>query len=92
MNDDQLQDELRSLPAWEVCAVEGIGRLRRVFRFNNFVDALEFTNRVGALAEEHNHHPQITTEWGRTTVEWWTHTEGGVGPKDLLLARKTDQL
>jgi 4a-hydroxytetrahydrobiopterin dehydratase len=43
-------------------------RLEKVFKLKNFVQALEFTNKIGAAAEEENHHPLIITEWGRVTV------------------------
>lgn len=80
------------LPNWDVIKQDGIERLQRVFKFQNFVEALQFTNRVGELAEAHQHHPLIVTEWGRVTVQWWTHTAGGIDKNDLLLAAKTDEL
>ena len=64
-------------------------RLRRVFSFDDFAQALEFTNRVGALAEEEGHHPALLTEWGRTTVTWWTHKIRGLHRNDFVMAAKT---
>jgi 4a-hydroxytetrahydrobiopterin dehydratase len=58
---------------WEIVELDGIKRLRRVFSVDDFAQALEFTNKVGELAEEEGHHPVLLTEWGRTTVTWWTH-------------------
>ena len=58
---------------WEIVELDGIKRLRRVFSFDDFAQALEFTKKVGELAEEEGHHPALLTEWGRTTVTWWTH-------------------
>lgn len=83
---------LREIPAWRVVERDGIERLERVYAFKNFVDALAFTNRVGALAEEQGHHPAILTEWGRATVSWWTHKIGGLHRNDFLMAAKTDAL
>ncbi len=80
------------IPQWAVVEREGMARLERVFRFANFVEALDFTNRVGALAESADHHPAITTEWGRVTVGWWTHAIGGLHRNDFIMAAKTDQL
>jgi 4a-hydroxytetrahydrobiopterin dehydratase len=80
------------VPQWAVMEREGIARLERVFRFANFAEALAFTNRVGALAESADHHPAITTEWGRVTVGWWTHAIGGLHRNDFIMAAKTDQL
>ena len=54
--------------------------------------ALEFTNQVGELAEQEDHHPSILTEWGRVTVTWWTHAVSGLHVNDFISAAKTDQL
>jgi 4a-hydroxytetrahydrobiopterin dehydratase len=80
------------IPEWEVLEVDGVKRLRRVFSFPDFAQALSFTDRVGALAEEEGHHPALLTEWGRTTVAWWTHKIGGLHRNDLIMAAKTDEL
>jgi 4a-hydroxytetrahydrobiopterin dehydratase len=67
-------------------------RLAKSFRFQNFREALAFAQRVGELAERENHHPRLTVEWGRVTVEWWTHSAGGITEKDREMARLTDAL
>ena len=77
---------------WEIMELDGIKRLRRVFSFDDFAQALEFTNRVGELAEEKGHHPALMTEWGRTTVTWWTHKIRGLHRNDFVMAAKTDVL
>ena len=82
----------REIPDWSLVEREGIVQLERVFPFANFADALAFTNRVGALAEEAGHHPALTTEWGRVTVAWWTHTIRGLDRNDFIMAAKTDAL
>ena len=79
-------------PDWEVLEVDGVKRLRRVFTFADFSQALTFTDRVGGLAEEEGHHPALLTEWGRTTVTWWTHKIGGLHRNDFIMAAKTDEL
>ena len=80
------------LPEWSINHREGIDRLERVFSFSDFVSALDFTNRVGGLAEAEGHHPAILTEWGRVTVTWWTHKIGGLHRNDFVMAAKTDRL
>ena len=85
-------EQQAQVPDWTMVEVNGIKRLQRVFTFNNFADALAFTNKVGALAESAGHHPALLTEWGRVTVTWWTHSAGGVGPKDYSMAAQTDKL
>ena len=83
---------LREIPEWQIIDVEGIRRLQRIYRFKNFVDALAFTNEIGRIAEEAQHHPLITTEWGSVTVQWWTHAIGGLHRNDFILAARTDRL
>ena len=80
----------RDVPDWQLLERDGIPRLERVFTFPSFVDALAFTNRVGALAELEGHHPALLTEWGRVTVAWWTHTIRGLHRNDFIMAAKTD--
>ena len=80
------------LPNWEIIEVGGIQRLQRAFKFKDFNQALEFTNRVGELAEIEDHHPAILTEWGKVTVTWWTHKIKGLHRNDFIMAAKTDSL
>lgn len=90
------QEEIAQLkpgaPDWEVVERENILRLERVFKFKNFVQALEFTNRVGKIAEEEGHHPALLTEWGKVTVTWWTHKIKGLHRNDFIMAAKTDEV
>jgi 4a-hydroxytetrahydrobiopterin dehydratase len=86
-------EELRlGVMEWMVVEEDGVQKLIREFTFTDFVKALEFTNRVGALAEEENHHPALLTEWGRVTVSWWTHKVRGLHRNDFVMAAKTDPL
>jgi 4a-hydroxytetrahydrobiopterin dehydratase len=82
----------REVPEWELIELEGIKRLRRVFPAADFAEALAFTNQVGELAEKEGHHPALLTEWGRTTVSWWTHKIKGLHRNDFVMAAKTDEL
>ncbi len=85
--------ELRAeVPDWQLLERDGVARLERVFHFPSFADALAFTNRVGALAEEEGHHPALLTEWGQVTVAWWTHKIRGLHRNDFIMAAKTDRL
>jgi 4a-hydroxytetrahydrobiopterin dehydratase len=83
---------LAELPGWAIVERDGVRQLERVFTFPDFVRALAFTNRVGALAEAHGHHPALLTEWGRVTVRWWTHTISGLHRNDFVMAAKTDRV
>jgi 4a-hydroxytetrahydrobiopterin dehydratase len=77
---------------WSLVERDGIKRLERTFKFRNFLESLEFTNKVGKIAEEEGHHPAILTEWGRVTVTWWTHKIKGLHRNDFIMAAKTDSL
>lgn len=80
------------LQGWVIVETDGIKRLQKVFTFNNFVDALAFTNKIGALCEQENHHPAILTEWAKVTVTWWSHKIKGLHANDFIMAAKTDAL
>jgi 4a-hydroxytetrahydrobiopterin dehydratase len=82
----------RQVPDWELIELDGIKRLRRVFSADDFAQALEFTNAVGELAESEGHHPALLTEWGSTTVTWWTHKIRGLHRNDFIMAAQTDEL
>jgi len=77
---------------WEIVEIDAIKRLTRVYSFDDFAQALEFTNEVGKLADEQGHHPALLTEWGQTTVTWWTHAIRGLNRNDFVMAAKTDAL
>ncbi len=80
------------VPAWAVVEKDGVKRLERVFKRKDFVEALAFTQKVGELAESQGHHPLIVTEWGRVTIQWWTHKIKGLHRNDFIMAAKTDLL
>ena len=90
--DQEIAELHPQVPEWEIVEVDGIKRLQRVFRFDDFAQALAFTDTVGALAESEGHHPALLTEWGRTTVSWWTHKIRGLHRNDFIMAAKADQL
>lgn len=66
--------------------------LEKTFRFPDFLEALAFTNRVGALAEEQAHHPDLHLAFGRVRVTIWTHKIDGLTESDFVLAAKIDEL
>jgi 4a-hydroxytetrahydrobiopterin dehydratase len=67
-------------------------RIERKFRFNNFAEALAFVNRVGAIAEQEDHHPDISFGWGFATVSWQTKKIKGLHENDFIMAAKVDRL
>ena len=92
LTDSEIAELHPQVSEWQVKEIDGINRLERVFKFKNFVQALDFTNKVGAIAEEEDHHPLMITEYGRVTVNWWTHVVKGLHKNDFIMAAKTDNL
>ena len=80
------------VPDWQIIEADKVKMLERAFKFENFSEALRFTNKVGEIAEIEGHHPSIITDWGRVTVKWWTHKIRGLHRNDFIMAAKTDQL
>ena len=89
---DEISGLAPQIPDWAVVETDGVQRLERVFKRKDFVEALAFTQKVGALAESEGHHPLIVTEWGRVTIQWWTHVIKGLHRNDFIMAAKTDLL
>lgn len=80
------------IPDWSIVELDGIERLRREFKLKNYREAMAFTNRIAEMAEVEDHHPLIVLEWGKVTVEWWSHKIRGLHRNDFISAAKTDQL
>ena len=64
--------------------------LEKEYTFPDFAQALAFVNRIGAIAEEMNHHPDIYLAWGKVRVQTWTHTANGLTKKDFQLADRIE--
>ncbi|TFH87315.1 4a-hydroxytetrahydrobiopterin dehydratase [Billgrantia azerbaijanica] len=91
MTEEEIATYRRDIPDWEIVERDGIPQLERAFKFRNFRQALDFTNRVGELAEEAGHHPALLTEWGKVTVTWWSHKIKGLHANDFVMAARTDE-
>ena len=92
VTDDELPDLIKQIPDWQPITKDSILMLNRVFKFDDYVQSLEFTKKVAALAEEEDHHPAILLEWGRVEVTWWSHKIKGLHKNDFIAAAKTDAL
>ncbi len=84
---DQLSEELGR--DWNVVAGHHI---KKEFQFPDFAEALAFTNRVGEIAEQQGHHPDIHLAWGKVKVEIWTHKIDGLTRSDFVLAAKIEEI
>jgi 4a-hydroxytetrahydrobiopterin dehydratase len=85
---DEIEPLLTQLDGW---TVEGGQKLSRTYRFPDFVRALAFVNKAGAVAEAEGHHPDLHLTWGKVGVEIWTHAIGGLSENDFILAAKLDE-
>ena len=89
MRGDEIGELLAELDGWEVIREH---HLLKTYTFKNFREALEFVNRIGQLAEEQGHHPDICFGWGRAEITIWTHKIDGLSESDFILAAKIDAL
>jgi len=85
----QLAELQQQVPQWQVVREHHI---TRDLKFPDFLQALEFVNRIGAVAEEQGHHPDILLTWGRVEITLWTHKIDGLTESDFIMAAKIDQL
>jgi 4a-hydroxytetrahydrobiopterin dehydratase len=85
----ELQSIHSNVPDWQVVDEH---HLYREFRFPDFKQALDFVNRVGAIAEQEGHHPDILLSWGKAAITSWTHKIDGLTESDFILAAKIDRL
>ncbi len=91
LTQEQINKYLLTIPEWGIVEREGIPRLERRFKFSDFKEALTFTNQVGDIAEEVDHHPAILVTWGMAAVSWWTHVINGLHENDFIMAARTDE-
>jgi len=85
----QMQQQLPESAHWKVVDEH---HLERMYKFPDFKSALAFVNKVGALAEEQGHHPDIFLAWGKVGITTWTHKVDGLTESDFILAAKIDRL
>jgi 4a-hydroxytetrahydrobiopterin dehydratase len=91
VSEDEVKELHPQIPEWQIVERDNIPRLERVFTFGNFAQALDYANRVGALAEESGHHPAMLVEWGKVTLSWWTHKIKALHRNDFIMAARSDQ-
>lgn len=87
---DEIEEYLKDLKeGWKV--IDDI-KIEKTFKFKDFKEALDFTNKVGALAEKEGHHPDIYLSWGKVIIYLWTHKIKGLHENDFIMATKIDTL
>lgn len=87
LSGDEIKGLLAQLEGWSV--VEN-HHLEKQYKLKNFVEALALVNRIGTIAEEQNHHPDIFLAWGKVGVTLWTHKINGLTESDFIFAAKCD--
>lgn len=85
----ELETLHKSVPKWTVANGH---HLTREYKFPDFAKALEFVNKVGAVAEEQGHHPDILLAWGKAEITLWTHKIDGLTESDFIMAAKIDRV
>jgi 4a-hydroxytetrahydrobiopterin dehydratase len=83
---------LDQLPNWQIAVVEGIPQLQCNYKFINFVEAMDFANKITVIAEQADHHPCLCVEWGKVAICWWSHNLKGLQLKDFIMAATTEQI
>ncbi len=88
LSGDEIAARLREVPSWSRAG----NAIERTWTFRDFSEALSFINKVGALAESMNHHPDIANSWATVRLTLTTHDKGGLTNFDFDLAKKIDSL
>ena len=86
---EKLRDLHAQVPSWDLVEEHHI---EKRYSFDDFQQSLDFVNRVGALAEEQGHHPEIWFTWGQAKLTLRTHKIDGLSEADFILAAKIDEL
>lgn len=86
---EELEKLHQQVPGWNVVEEH---HLYRIFHFPDFKSALDFVNKVGAVAEEQGHHPNICFTWGKVEISIWTHKIDGLVESDFILAAKINAI
>tara|TARA_B100001750_G_C15414159_1_gene549380 strand:- start:208 stop:549 length:342 start_codon:yes stop_codon:yes gene_type:complete len=87
-----LESLLAEFNTWQLIQEKKIEKIKKSFSFKNFMQTLEFTNKIGNISELEGHHPELHLQWGKVTVFWWTHKIKGLHENDFIMAKKTDLL
>jgi 4a-hydroxytetrahydrobiopterin dehydratase len=89
LSHDEVESLISELSGWKV---KDDKRIQKTYKTDDFLDSLEFANKIGDIAEEQGHHPDLLVRWGELGVEIWTHKINGLTESDFILAAKIDRL
>jgi 4a-hydroxytetrahydrobiopterin dehydratase len=88
LSEQEIERLHQQVPAWNVTSEH---KLVKQFQCKDFMDAIDFVNRVARIAEEEDHHPSITVDYKRVTFTIWTHAINDLTENDFILAAKIDE-
>ena len=88
LSDTEIEKSLSDLNGWKV----EDNNLKKRYSFANFAESLAFVNQVGAIAEKHDHHPDLTFGWGFAEINLTTHDRGGITAFDFAVAKEIDAI
>ena len=90
VSDLEAKNLLSELDGWIIDSASDIDQLVKTYKFSNYGESLDFSNKVADLAESEDHHPRIVLEYGSVEVSWWSHKIKGLHKNDFICAAKTD--
>jgi 4a-hydroxytetrahydrobiopterin dehydratase len=90
VSDSEAKVLLLELDGWVIESGSGINQLVKTYKFSNYTESVNFSNKVADLAESEDHHPKIILEYGSVEVSWWSHKIKGLHKNDFICAAKTD--
>ena len=88
MSKEQAEELLKQVPTWKIID----WKVTKEFKFKNFVEAMEFVNKVAEIAEQEQHHPDISISYSKVKIETWTHAINGLSENDFILPAKIDKI
>ena len=88
LSNQEIKSKVNNLRGWALKE----GEIKKTFEFGNFLESIEFVNKIAPIAEKQKHHPDIEINYNKVTVSLSTHDEGGVTDKDITLAKTIDVL
>ena len=91
LTDDEIYHHLEELSDWKLTVEQNIPKITKSYYFKNFISATQFANEIAQLSESENHHPRICIEWGKVSIEWWTHILSGLFINDFIMAARCDK-
>ena len=88
----EINEFLKNYVEWELLEDNQTPQLKRIYKFNDYLSAVDFTKKIANISEKENHHPSIMLEWDKVTVRWWTHKIKGLHENDLIMSAKTEEI